>query len=63
MVNTIHEEQKIKFHVGPKNEKKLPLNIFEASIMVVTIENLHDLNKVASNAKILIMKLEKFDQG
>jgi hypothetical protein len=63
MVNTIQEEQNIKFYVGPKNEKKLPLNIFETSIMVVTIENLHDLNKVSSNAKILVMKLEKFDQG
>jgi hypothetical protein len=31
--------------------------------MVVTIENLHDLNKVVSYAKILVMKLEKFDQG
>jgi hypothetical protein len=46
-----------------KMKKKLPLNIFESSIMVVTIENFHDLNKVASDAKILVMKFEKFDQG
>ncbi len=63
MVNIIQKEQKIKSDVGPKNEKKLLLNIFETSIMVIIIENLHDFNKVVLDAKILLMKLEDFDEG
>ncbi len=39
------------------------MNIFEALVMVATIENLHDFNKVVPNAKILVMMLEEFDQG
>jgi hypothetical protein len=31
--------------------------------MVVIIENLHDFNKVVLDAKILVMKLEDFDEG